>query len=222
MKIITPLLSAIAAFAGATTTLAHDTGVAHDEARFAARHFSAQPPPEVLEILREGKRIPTADSDAIRALTARYLSRRSNRTADVGGTGASPQAAAPQWQFVTTPFSLSDVSASDAFTLTSYTAPAGNGSLMAASFAPFKPRVRFFWDGTTFYEESDNMPDNVMMPNLMVGITSWQQQVPLPAAYFASVTNPEGTAGSLGFGQPNYWRLPLVPVPAASPIPISA
>jgi arylsulfatase A-like enzyme len=94
-------------------------------------------------------------------------------------------------------------------------APSGNGALMAASFAPFKPKVRYYWDATTFYEESDNMPDN--MPNRMVGITSWQQQVPIPAAYFASVTNPEGTTSSLGYGQPNYWRLPLVPTVAASP-----
>jgi arylsulfatase A-like enzyme len=94
-------------------------------------------------------------------------------------------------------------------------APAGNGSLMAASFAPFKPKVRYYWDATTFYEESDNMPDN--MPNRMYGITSWQQQVPIPAAYFASVTNPEGTTASLGYGQPNYWRLPLAPTVAATP-----
>lgn len=96
-----------------------------------------------------------------------------------------------------------------------FTPPAGNGSLMAAAFGAFKPKVRYYWDGTTFYEESDNMPDN--MPNRMVGITSWQQQVPLPAAYFANVTNPENNAGSLGYQQPNYWRLPLVPTVAASP-----
>ncbi len=106
--------------------------------------------------------------------------------------------------------------------ISSFTAPAGNGALMAASFAPFKPRVRYYWDTTTFYEESDNMPDNTMMPNLMVGITSWQQQVPLPASYFASTTNPENSTSSLGYGQPNYWRLPLVPTPSASPIAISA
>ncbi len=97
----------------------------------------------------------------------------------------------------------------------SFVTPAGNGKLMASAFSAFRPKVRFYWDGTTFYEESDNMPDN--MPNRMVGITSWQQQVPLPAAYFASVTNPENNTGSLGYGQPNYWRLPLVPTVAASP-----
>ncbi len=99
-----------------------------------------------------------------------------------------------------------------------YTPPLGNGALMAASFAPFKPKVRYYWDGTTFYEESDNMPDG--MPNKMVGITSWQQQIPVPAAYFASTTNPENNAGSLGYGQPNYWRLPLVPAAAGSPTTI--
>ncbi|MGB8168341.1 MAG: sulfatase-like hydrolase/transferase, partial [Chthoniobacteraceae bacterium] len=51
----------------------------------------------------------------------------------------------------------------------------------------------------------------------MVGITAWQQQIPLPAVYFASSTNNENNAGSLGFGQPNYWRLPLVPAVAGAP-----
>ena len=60
--------------------------------------------------------------------------------------------------------------------------PAGYGALMAESFGAFKPRVRFYWDATTFYEESDNVPDPVRMPNLMVGITSWQQQIPLPTS----------------------------------------
>ena len=36
--------------------------------------------------------------------------------------------------------------------ITPYVTPTGNGALMAASFAPFKPKVRFYWDGTTFYE----------------------------------------------------------------------
>ncbi len=96
--------------------------------------------------------------------------------------------------------------------------PAGNGLLMQASFTPFEPKVRTCWDGTTFFVESDNTPLN--MPNRMVGITTWQQQIPLPTAYFASVTNNENNAASLGFGQPNYWRIPLVPTVSASPITI--
>ena len=97
-------------------------------------------------------------------------------------------------------------------------APAGNGLLMAASFAPFKPNVRYNWDGTTFFLESDNTPEG--MPNKMFGITTWQQQVPIPAAYFAHSTSNENNAGSLGYQQPNVWRIPLVPVPSASPIVI--
>jgi hypothetical protein len=54
----------------------------------------------------------------------------------------------------------------------------------------------------------------------MVGITTWQQQIPLPTAYFASVTNNENDPASLGFGQPNYWRIPLVPTVSSSPITI--
>ena len=100
----------------------------------------------------------------------------------------------------------------------SFIAPTGNGLQMQASFAPFKPKVRFNWDPTTFFVESDNMPNG--MPNRMVGITTWQQQVPIPTAYFASVTNNENDAASRGFGQPNYWRIPLVPTVAASPITI--
>jgi len=96
--------------------------------------------------------------------------------------------------------------------------PAGNGLLMAAAFAPFKPKVRYNWDGTTFFLESDNTPEG--MPNKMVGITTWQQQVPIPAAYFAHSTSNENNAGSLGYQQPNVWRIPLVPVPSASPIVI--
>ena len=100
--------------------------------------------------------------------------------------------------------------------------PAGYGATMAASFGAFKPRVRSYYDATTFYVESDNVPNPALMPALMVGITSWQQQIPVPTSYFASTTNPERDQGSIGFGKPNIWRLPLVPTPSASPIPISA
>lgn len=68
----------------------------------------------------------------------------------------------------------------------------------AAVFAPFAPAVRTRWDDTHFYVESDGMPDHP----LMVGITAWQQQVPIPQRYFGA----------------NAWRFPLVPVPAARPL----
>jgi len=98
----------------------------------------------------------------------------------------------------------------------------GSGALLLASFTPFKPSVRFYNDATYFYIESDSMPDATLMPNPMVGITAWQQQIPITVGYFGHITNPETDATSLGYGQPNVWRVPLVPVAAASPIPISA
>lgn len=100
-------------------------------------------------------------------------------------------------------------------------APKGNGALMAASFARFRPKVRFYWDDSWFYVESDGMPDRTLMPDLMVGIRSWQQQIPLPVSYFLGTTNPERNAAGQGYGQPNVWRLPLVPTPAQNPIPLS-
>ncbi len=105
--------------------------------------------------------------------------------------------------------------------IASFVSPAGNGALMSASFSPFKPNVRFYNDANYFYVEGDSMPDATLMPNPMVGITAWQQQLPIPVGYFGNVTNPEGDTGSLGYGQPNVWRIPLVPVPAASPISLT-
>ena len=230
MKLTASLLPLILSFAGPICALAHDTGAAHGEAPLYAHGLSAQPPQEMLEILRDGKGILSADSDAIRPMTARYLSRRSNRPAASGSSAPSTftrrQAknaiaapfAAPKWQFVTTPF---DALVDGPFTLTSFTAPAGNGALMAASFAPFKPRVRFYNDASYFFIESDSMPDATLMPTPMVGITAWQQQLPHPVGYFGSVTNPETNTGSLGYGQPNVWRIPLAPSAAASPISLT-
>lgn len=100
--------------------------------------------------------------------------------------------------------------------------PAGNGALMAASFARFKPKVRFYWDERWFYVESDGLPDRQLMPDIMVGIRAWQQQIPLPVSYFVSTTNPERDSASQGYGQPNVWRLPLVPTPAADPLPLAS
>lgn len=180
-----------------------------------------QVPVEMLESLGAGKGIPSADSEAVKAMASRYLSRRSNRSSvgDLTQTGVpTTEAAEPQWQLVTTPFNMTDALLSDGIVPTSFQPPAGNGLLMAASFAPFKPKVRFNWDPTTFFVESDNTPDG--MPNKMVGITTWQQQVPIPAAYFAHSTSNENNSASLGYQQPNYWRIPLVPVPSASPIVI--
>ena len=53
------------------------------------------------------------------------------------------------------------------------------------------------WDNRYFYIESNGMPDHPMM----IGITAWQQQVPLPQKYFGD----------------NAWQIPLHPVPAKKP-----
>ncbi len=70
----------------------------------------------------------------------------------------------------------------------------------AAVFAPFAPPVKTRSDERFFYVESDGLPSHGMM----VGITAWQQQVPLPHSYFGD----------------NAWRIPLHPVPAKTPASI--
>ncbi|MFO0923351.1 MAG: YHYH protein [Pirellulales bacterium] len=70
----------------------------------------------------------------------------------------------------------------------------------ADSFEPFvkKGEVKFRQDDQYFYVESNSMPDHKMM----VGITAWQQQVPIPQPYFGN----------------NAWRIPLEPVVAKNPL----
>ncbi|ADG67710.1 PEBP family protein [Planctopirus limnophila DSM 3776] len=53
------------------------------------------------------------------------------------------------------------------------------------------------WDDRFFYVESNGTPDHQMM----VGITAWQQQVPLPQRYVGE----------------NAWQIPLHPIPAETP-----
>ena len=60
------------------------------------------------------------------------------------------------------------------------------------TFDAFKPHVKTRWDDAYFYVESNGMPSE--MP-AMKGITSWQQQVPIPQPY---------TGG-------NAWSIPLKP-----------
>jgi phosphatidylethanolamine-binding protein (PEBP) family uncharacterized protein len=68
----------------------------------------------------------------------------------------------------------------------------------ARAFAAFEGRVKVRWDERSLIVESDGMPAHRMM----VGITAWQQQVPIPQAYFGE----------------NAWRIPLAPVPARRPL----
>ncbi len=68
------------------------------------------------------------------------------------------------------------------------------------TFEPFAKlkAVEYRKDNRFFYLESNGMPDHRMM----VGITAWQQQVPLPQPYKGD----------------NAWRIPLDPVVASRPM----
>ena len=68
----------------------------------------------------------------------------------------------------------------------------------AAAFDAFAPKVKTTWDKQYLYVESDSIPDHQMM----VGITAWQQQVPITQPYTGN----------------NVWRIPLQPVPAKAPM----
>jgi phosphatidylethanolamine-binding protein (PEBP) family uncharacterized protein len=58
-------------------------------------------------------------------------------------------------------------------------------------------RLKTRWDDKYLYVESDGLPDHPMM----IGIRSWQQQVPIPQPYFGD----------------NAWQIPLNPAPADAP-----
>lgn len=79
------------------------------------------------------------------------------------------------------------------------TAPGARPKVVAA-FGKF-PRVRATEAGEWIRVESDGMPDHPMM----IGITNWQQQVPLPQSYQGS----------------NAWLIPREPKPAATPTPLA-
>lgn len=65
-------------------------------------------------------------------------------------------------------------------------------------FSAFKTIVKTRYDDTYFYVESEGIP----LHNMMVGITNWQQQVPVPQGY-------TGT---------NAWSIPLKPEFATTPL----
>lgn len=75
-------------------------------------------------------------------------------------------------------------------------ANAANAPGQAKAFQMF-PRLELKWDGDFLYVGSKGWPDHSMM----VGITAWQQQVPLPQSYLGE----------------NAWRVPLHPVVSKQP-----
>jgi len=75
----------------------------------------------------------------------------------------------------------------------------GTAPELAKAFEAFVKlkAIRTRWDDRYFYVESNGIPAHQMM----VGITAWQQQVPLPQKYIGE----------------NSWQIPLHPVPAKNP-----
>jgi hypothetical protein len=69
------------------------------------------------------------------------------------------------------------------------------------AFAPYKPSVNTRWDDNYFYVESNGIPDHQMM----VGITAWIAQVPIPYPYTAK----------------DAWSIPLHTKYASSPVSIA-
>lgn len=69
--------------------------------------------------------------------------------------------------------------------------------VIARHFSLFEKTVGLRWDEKFLYVESNGIPDHP----LMVGIRSWQQQVPLPQGYRGR----------------NAWMIPRNPVPAKEP-----
>jgi hypothetical protein len=93
-------------------------------------------------------------------------------------------------------------------TLTSFTASKAKRwmgstrvSFMDSAFGYYKPAVSTRSDSKYYYVESLGLPDHEMM----LGITGWQQQVPIPQCYVGS----------------NAWSIPLNPVVATTPVPVN-
>lgn len=78
------------------------------------------------------------------------------------------------------------------------TTPKTDPAFIETVFSSFKTLVKTRYDDTYFYVESEGIPTH----NMMVGITSWQQQVPIPQGY-------TGT---------NAWSIPLKPELSNAPI----
>ena len=72
----------------------------------------------------------------------------------------------------------------------------------AEIFDAFAPFVKTRFDERWLYVESDGLPHAPLEMQMMVGITAWQQQVPLPQPYTGS----------------NAWQIPLKPELAEKPI----
>ncbi len=104
-----------------------------------------------------------------------------------------PEALVPKWFLAQAPRPTSRAAARPASLRDA-------GPSQSAPFAAFGPKVAVRSDDRFLYVESDGLPTHPMM----VGITAWQQQVPLPQSYTGA----------------NAWRIPLFPTPAKEPASI--
>lgn len=77
-------------------------------------------------------------------------------------------------------------------------------AFVTSAFAPFASSVSTTYDANYFYVNSTGIPNHTMM----VGISNhgWQQQVPISKCYINT----------------SHWTIPLNPVLAATPVPVSA
>jgi phosphatidylethanolamine-binding protein (PEBP) family uncharacterized protein len=81
-------------------------------------------------------------------------------------------------------------------------AVAASDPWQAEVFRMFGPSVRTRWDADWLYVESDGLPHEPLAVTMMVGIRSWQRQVPLPQDYSGA----------------NAWQVPLKPRLADTPV----
>ena len=77
-------------------------------------------------------------------------------------------------------------------------------AFMASAFAPFASTVSTTYDASFFYVNSTGIPNHTMMVG--IGSNGWQQQVPTSKCYINT----------------SHWTIPLNPVLAATPVPVSA
>ena len=77
-----------------------------------------------------------------------------------------------------------------------------NDPWQAAAYTLFAPSVKTHWDAQWLYVESDGLPHAPLDFTMMVGITAWQQQVPLPQNYTGA----------------NSWQIPLKSTLSDNPI----
>ena len=83
-------------------------------------------------------------------------------------------------------------------TTTTTTVTKTDPAFVETVFSSFKTLVKTRYDDTYFYVESEGIP----LHNMMLGITNWQQQVPIPQGYTGL----------------NAWTIPLKPEFATTPL----